>query len=131
MKTVTCKSGLKGWQGKLQKFYASFEEFEAYCMIYSNHKRLGYTTPRLAWDDNPTVRGSVNPSDLEVVKPTKAFKKLMIGNRFRFAKKISIGNGIYNLVGVKKGALEYRMGGLNRIIGNVNTKVIETTDELN
>jgi hypothetical protein len=59
------------------------------------------------------------------------FKSLPVKSHFRFVKKTTVGCGIFNLVGVKKSDLEYRMGGLNRIIGNVNVKVIETTDELN
>ena len=59
------------------------------------------------------------------------FKNLPIKSHFHFVKKTTVGCGIFNLVGVKKSDLEYRMGGLNRIIGNVNVKVIETTDELN
>ena len=54
---------MKLWKGKLRKQYSSFEEFEAYCMIYNNHIRLGYETPIEAWDDNPTIQGSVNPYD--------------------------------------------------------------------
>ena len=64
MKHVTCKSGLRGWQSKFQKVYSSFEEFEMVCNIYNIHIRLGYLTPRAAWNDNPVIQGSVNPSDL-------------------------------------------------------------------
>ena len=62
-KHVICKSGLRGWQAKLQKVYSSFEEFNMTCRIYSNHIRLGYLTPMAAWNDNPTIQGSVEPSD--------------------------------------------------------------------
>jgi hypothetical protein len=62
---------------------------------------------------------------------TKTFKRLGVNRHFRFAEKTDVGNGIFNLVGVKKGSVGYRMGGINRIIGNVNVKVIETDDELN
>lgn len=51
------------WSAKLQKTYSSLEEFEAYCRIYNNHIRLGYNSPKDAWDDNPTIRGSVNPAN--------------------------------------------------------------------
>lgn len=68
MKTVTCKSGLRGWQGKLQKQYASFAEFESYAEMYGLHTRLGFATPRACWDANPTVQGSVEPSDFRIVK---------------------------------------------------------------
>jgi hypothetical protein len=66
-RTVTCRSGLRGWQQKLQDNYGSLEEFVAYAGTYGIHTRLGYATPQEAWDANPTIRGSVDPDDLEVV----------------------------------------------------------------
>ena len=63
MKKVICKSGLTGWQDKLQKVYSSLEEFEDYC-DYGIHSRLGFETPLEAWDANPTIQGSTDPSDL-------------------------------------------------------------------
>ena len=64
MKKVICKSGLTGWQDKLQKVYSSLEEFESYCENYGIHSRLGFETPLEAWDANPTIQGSTDPSDL-------------------------------------------------------------------
>jgi hypothetical protein len=69
MKTVTCKSGLRGWRGKLQQQYASFEEFQSYAELYGLHRRLGYKSIRVCWEANPTVQGSVEPSDFRKVKP--------------------------------------------------------------
>jgi hypothetical protein len=66
-KAVTCSSGLKGWQASLQNNYGSLEEFVSYCTAYAVHTRLGYDTPQQAWEANPTIRGSVDPDDLEVV----------------------------------------------------------------
>jgi hypothetical protein len=66
-RTITCRSGLRGWQKKLQDNYVSLDEFVAYCGVYGIHTRLGYDTPQQAWEANPTIRGSVNPDDLEVV----------------------------------------------------------------
>lgn len=68
MKRVKCKSGIEGWQSKLQKNYDSFEEFEYYSEIYGIHSRLGFNSAEEAWDANPMIKGSVIPSDLEVVK---------------------------------------------------------------
>jgi len=68
MKTKICKSGLKGWEAKLQKIYTDFEEFVAYSNVYGIAKRLGFKTAKKAWDKNPTIEGSLNPSDLRVVK---------------------------------------------------------------
>lgn len=73
MRTVTCKSGLKGWRCHLRENYASFGEFSKYSEIQGLHDRLGYESPREAWDANPLVEGSVNPTDYRVV-PLKEIK---------------------------------------------------------
>ena len=67
MKTIKCKSGVRGWQDHLQKGYDSLEEFKGYCENYNLHTRLGFDTPEEAWEANPVVEGSVNPSDFRVV----------------------------------------------------------------
>lgn len=67
MKRVKCKSGIEGWQCKLRKNYANFEEFEYYAELRGLHIRLGYKTPRNAWLANPVVQGSVIPSDFRKV----------------------------------------------------------------
>jgi hypothetical protein len=63
MKQVRCKSGIRGWQGRLKDVYNSFSEFADYCFIYNNHSRLGFDSPAAAWDANPVVQGSVEPGD--------------------------------------------------------------------
>ncbi len=68
MKQVKCKSGFKGWEARLQKNYASLEEFQYYSQTYGIHARLGFKSAKEAWDSNPLIRGSIIPSDLEVVK---------------------------------------------------------------
>ena len=77
-RTVTCASGLKGWQGKLRKQYSSFEEFKEYAETYNIHGRLGFETPEAAWEANPEVQGSTNPDDLRVVgeKTAVVFRKM-------------------------------------------------------
>lgn len=70
-KTVVCKSGIKGWQCKLQTNYSNLEEFQGYCEIYNLHGRLGYKTPEAAWQKNPVVQGSVIPSDFRKVRVKK------------------------------------------------------------
>jgi hypothetical protein len=77
MKRVICKSGLKGSEQKLQSRYDSFEEFKAYSDTWSLAKRLGFKTAEAAWESNPTVQSSVEPSD---------FCKV-VGKRRIFAKK--------------------------------------------
>lgn len=65
--TVKCKSGITGWQGRLQEQYLNFEEFLACSETYGLAKRLGFRTARAAWDANPMVQGSVIPEDYRVV----------------------------------------------------------------
>lgn len=69
MKRVICKSGLHGWQAKLQENYGDFESFRAYSEMYGLHCRLGFATARACWDSNPTVQGSTDPRDFRKVKP--------------------------------------------------------------
>lgn len=68
MKRVKCKFGLEGWQCRLHKNYGSLEEFEYYSEIYGIHRRLGFNTAEEAWKAYPLKRGSIIPSDLQVVK---------------------------------------------------------------
>jgi len=68
MKRVKCTSGIEGWQGKLQKVYSSLNEFRSFCEVFAVHKRLGFASPKDAWESNPTIQGSTNPDDLKIVK---------------------------------------------------------------
>lgn len=72
MKRVKCDSGLTGWQCRLQENYADcaepFKAFKAYCRIYGNHRRLGYRSMKAAWEANPVIQGSTNPSDYRKVR---------------------------------------------------------------
>jgi len=66
--SVTCQSGLMGWQCKLRESYEnSYAQFLRYDEIYGIAQRLGFTSAEEAWEKNPTIQGSVNPSDLRVV----------------------------------------------------------------
>lgn len=60
------------WKAKLQKNYSSLKEWESYSEVYGLAKRLGFKTPKAAWEANPLIQGSVNPSDFKVVKGRKA-----------------------------------------------------------
>lgn len=62
---IKCKSGIEGYTCKLQANYHSYSEFKSACESYGIHTRLGYDSPKTAWDDNPTIRASVTPSDLQ------------------------------------------------------------------
>jgi len=67
MKIVTCKSGIKGWQARVQEVYDSYEEMLAYNMNFGISQRLGFKTTKAAWETNPLIQGSVNPEDFRVV----------------------------------------------------------------
>ena len=67
-KKIICKSGLTGWQMKLQKSYNDINEFSVFCGLYNIHKRLGFKTIKSAWETNPMIQGSILPTDLCVVK---------------------------------------------------------------
>jgi hypothetical protein len=63
MRHVKCKSGLIGWQCRLRKNYKDQVEFEYFSNMHGLHVRLGYSSPSEAWQANPLIQGSVNPSD--------------------------------------------------------------------
>ena len=69
---VVCDSGIEGWKDKLQNIYDSMEEFVSYDQIYNLCKRLGYEDPEKCWEDNPTIQGSINPSDLKRIANKQA-----------------------------------------------------------
>lgn len=52
-------------KGKLRKNYSSFEDFQSYSEIYNLHIRLGYDTIEDAWNDNPRIQWSTDPSDFK------------------------------------------------------------------
>lgn len=64
----TMPSGVEGWQNRLRNVYDSFDEFASFSDIYGLAHRLGYESAEEAWEANPIVRGSVNPSDYGVVE---------------------------------------------------------------
>jgi len=68
MKAVRCKSGLKGWRCHLRENYKDYSDFLSYDNIYHLSKKLGFQYTRDAWDANPLIQGSTNPSDLELAK---------------------------------------------------------------
>ena len=69
MRRVKCKSGLSGWRGRLRGIYDNdFSTFDCYCETYGIHSRLGYATPEDAWEANPSIEGSVQPSDFRKVR---------------------------------------------------------------
>jgi uncharacterized protein (DUF2147 family) len=57
-----------GSKYRLRKPYANFEDFEMWSDIYGIASRLGFDSAKKAWDANPIVRSSVNPSDLEILQ---------------------------------------------------------------
>jgi hypothetical protein len=69
MKQITTKSGITGYQCRLQDNYSSFEEFEGYNETFNLTSRLGFSSAFKAWSANPTIQGSTNPEDFCVVSP--------------------------------------------------------------
>ena len=67
MKKVICESGIKGWQDRLHSVYTSYKEFCAYDRIYEIAQRIGFNDTKTAWNANPLIQGSVNPTDLAKV----------------------------------------------------------------
>lgn len=71
---VRCKSGVMGWRTRLRNIYAvtgvnaGFDEWLSYSAAYELSNRLGYKHARAAWNANPVIEGSVNPSDFRKVK---------------------------------------------------------------
>ncbi len=82
-------------KGRLRKNYADFEDFESYSEMYDLHGRLGYDTPEEAWESNPVIQWSVDPSD---------FKKL--------SEREDAGDLQSQVMGLA-GALSSRIGGLS------------------
>lgn len=67
---VTTKSGLDGWQGRLQDQYDDFDSFCHYDEMYGLAAKLGFWGPGAAWQCNPLVQGSTNPGDFcRVLEP--------------------------------------------------------------
>lgn len=64
---VKTKSGLYGWQNRLQSEYDHFSDFESLDKAYGLVARLGFASAREAWDANPLVQGSTAPEDYCVV----------------------------------------------------------------
>lgn len=57
------------WKGNLRDNYSdNLEQFEAYCETYGIHTRLGFETPREAWNANPKIQVSTDPRDLKIIE---------------------------------------------------------------
>jgi len=59
---------LMGWQCHLQTNYKNQVEFEYVSNMHGLHVRLGYSSPSEAWQVNPLIQGSVNPTDFRRVQ---------------------------------------------------------------
>ena len=62
------KSGLSGWQAKVQQVYSDFAEFMAYCETYEIHKQLGFKSIIRCWNKNPLMNGTVVVGSLKQAK---------------------------------------------------------------
>ena len=80
MKKITTKSGIKGYECKLQESYTSLSEFEWYCDTYGLLTMLGFETAQEAWEANPTIQGSTSPEDFRIAPATAAPEPEKDGN---------------------------------------------------
>ena len=67
-KRIITKSGVYGWQDRIQNVYKTFEELEKYDSMYGLAARLGCTpeskrTLQDIWKWNSHIEGSINPED--------------------------------------------------------------------
>lgn len=72
-----------GWQANLHEVYADFDQFRYYAEALGLHTRLGYQTPIDAWQDNPTVQGSVIPADYCRVTPFERYPRAALVTHVR------------------------------------------------
>jgi len=56
------------WKDKVRDVYSSLTELRAYDRMYGIVGRLGYSSAKKLWDDNPVIGGSVHPEDLRVMR---------------------------------------------------------------
>lgn len=56
-------TGFQGWQDRLRTNYDTFDSWEKYAELYGLHLKLGFKTPKAAWEANPLIQGSVDPRD--------------------------------------------------------------------
>ncbi len=64
---VRCQSGQMGERSRLQSRYSNGEEWHTYSVMYGIAKRLGFSSDHAAWQANPIIESSTNPSDLRVI----------------------------------------------------------------
>jgi len=58
---------MKTWKKHLRSNYRDFNEWQRYSETYGLAARLGYTSEKLAWVDNPLIQGSTQPQDFSLV----------------------------------------------------------------
>jgi hypothetical protein len=68
VKTIKCKSGMIGWRAKLRNIYSDLNNLIVHDEMYGILAKLGYVTAKAAWEENPTIEGSINPSDFSKSK---------------------------------------------------------------
>lgn len=61
----------------LKEIYNNFGEFEKYCAIYGIDSKLGYKTPKKAWDANPEYVVKIN-EDSKRVEVKRVLESKMI-----------------------------------------------------
>src|SRR6266404_21414 len=117
MKRVKCKSGITGTQCRLQDNYDSFEDWEHYATLYNLHLRLDFHTIKGAWDANPIIQYSVNPSDycrvfippikLSVKRKVYLIKMARAASHQASIEKAEYGQDMLSLKGAKEFVEKY------------------------
>lgn len=65
MKGKVYQQGTKIWRAYLRDAFESYMDFEALSFMYGLHEHLGYSSPALAWEDNPYIEGSDTKQDFK------------------------------------------------------------------
>jgi hypothetical protein len=66
---VKSPSGNLGWVGLLREFYVDLDDFRLNDKAYGIARRLGFKDAKEAWEANPCVRKSTDPTDVEKARP--------------------------------------------------------------
>lgn len=57
---------MSGWKARLHSIYSNYREFCAYDSMYGIASRLGFSSRKIAWRENPIIEGSVYPEDFSI-----------------------------------------------------------------
>lgn len=78
MKTIKCRSGLRGTLIRLRDNYdGDYKAWKVYAEMYGLHSKLGFKSPKTAWRANPMLQISVNADDYcKIVQGKRVFHEV-------------------------------------------------------